>query len=562
MQLYRLPLIFVTTLLLSCGGPSQNDPVVIALVGDSTMTAEKGWGAAFTRVVGTRATVINFAASGRSAKSFLNENRLPAILKTAPDYVFIQFGHNGQPGKGAHRETDPDSTYRDFLGEYIRQIRAIGAQPIIVSSVTRRKFGADGHINSTLGPWAEAARQVAQQHDSPFIDLHRASIQLHNRIGQARSIAFNLAPDDLTHFNEIGSYAIAGLVLAELQRINHPLAALSPDSLIVGTGSTWPMKVQAPAVNSIASALAFAPTEGDAPFTIFIRDGHYKEKLNVDKPLVRLVGESKVGTIITNDDSGDSKDANGNLLGTRRSYTVQISASDFEARNLTIENSFDYSSNARLPEESPEKVRNPQGVALMLMHGSDRAVFRNVILNGNQDTLFVDAGRSYFHDTTIIGHVDFIFGAGQAVFEESTIASRNREQKNPTGYVTAPSTLADQPHGLLFVNSDFVRYEPTVPADSVKLGRPWHPGADPLVNGSAVFLNCFMDDHIATDGYAPISSRNATGERIWFDLDSKSRFYEYGTRGPGAHTGPRRPQLAADEIASNTIENVLGGWTP
>jgi len=526
------------------------------------MTAEKGWGAAFTMVVGPRATVINFAASGRSAKSFLDENRLPAVLEATPDYVFIQFGHNGQPGKGVHRETDPDSTYRDFLGEYIRQVRATGAQPIIVTSVTRRKFGTDGRINSTLGPWAEAARQVAQQHGAPFIDLHQASIDLHDRIGRTRSMEFNLAPNDLTHFNEVGSYAIAGLVFAELKRINHPLAPLVPDSLIVGTGQTWPENGQAPAVSKVASALAFAPDNGDDDFTIFVRNGLYDEKLNIDKPRIRLVGESEVGTVITSADTGDSKDADGTPLGTRRSYTVQVSAPDFAAQNLTIENGFDYASNASLPEEHPDKVQNPQGVALMLTRGSDRAEFRNVTLVGNQDTLFVDAGRSYFHNATIIGHVDFIFGAGQAVFEQSTIASRNRENKNPTGYVTAPSTLAEQPYGLLFVNSDFVRFEPSVPAGSVKLGRPWHPGADPLVNGTAVFINCFMDDHVATDGYARISSRNSDNERIWFDLDANSRFFEYGTNGPGTHIGPRRPQLPAGEVDAFTIENVLGDWTP
>jgi len=204
------------------------DPAVIALVGDSTVTDDKGWGGAFADAINDRATVINFAVGGRSAKSFLDEGRLPAVLAAEPDYVFIQFGHNGQPGKGAYRETDPNGSYRDFLVTYIDAFRAIGAEPIIVSSVTRRRFDKTGHIRSTLGPWARAAEDVAREQGVVFVDLYGRSIELHNRIGREASMAFNPAPEDITHFNDIGAAQIAALVFAELRRLKHPLASLTP----------------------------------------------------------------------------------------------------------------------------------------------------------------------------------------------------------------------------------------------------------------------------------------------------------------------------------------------
>ena len=40
----------------------------------------------------------------------------------------------------------------------------------------------------------------------------------------------------------------------------------------------------------------------------------------------------------------------------------------------------------------------------------------------------------------IAGSVDFIFGAGQAVFDECEIVSRDRGSRTNNGYVTAPST--------------------------------------------------------------------------------------------------------------------------
>ena len=214
--------------LAACATAPQPDPIIIALVGDSTVTAKSGWGGAFAAAIGDRATVMNFAVGGRSAKSFLDEGRLPAVLAAEPDYVFIQFGHNGQPGKGAYRETDPEGSYRDFLVTYIDAFRSIDAEPIIVSSVTRRRFDDDGRIRSTLGPWANAAGAVAAKQGVVFVDLHSRSIELHNRLGPEASMAFNPEPDDVTHFNATGAAAIAALVFSELRRLQHPLASLAP----------------------------------------------------------------------------------------------------------------------------------------------------------------------------------------------------------------------------------------------------------------------------------------------------------------------------------------------
>ncbi len=71
---------------------------------------------------------------------------MAAVLKERPDIVFIQFGHNGQPGKGEARETDPETTYPEFLKQYVDTLKAVGARPVIVSSVTRRVFKESGEI--------------------------------------------------------------------------------------------------------------------------------------------------------------------------------------------------------------------------------------------------------------------------------------------------------------------------------------------------------------------------------------------------------------------------------
>jgi pectinesterase len=314
--------------------------------------------------------------------------------------------------------------------------------------------------------------------------------------------------------------------------------------------------------SSIAQALAQIPAANARPVTIRVRDGRYDEKLVVETPHVRLYGQSRQGTVITHGDTGDTAGPDGERLGTDGSYTLRVSAPDFRAENLSIENHFDYAANAARAGDDPLKVHNAQAVALMLGEGSDRAVFENVTIRGSQDTLFVDAGRSYFHRARISGHVDFIFGAGQAVFEDCEIVSRHRPNKNPSGYITAPSTPAEMPYGFLFLDCRLLKESAQVPAGSVRLGRPWHPGADPGVNGSAVFVNCYMDDHVGPEGYAPISARNAAGERVWFETGPESRFFEFGSHGPGTVLSPKRLVLSERAAQWYKPEYVLDGWRP
>lgn len=199
--------------------------VKVALIGDSTVTDSAGWGKAFASRFGPEVQVRNFAMGGRSSKSWFNEKRLPAVLAMKPDYALIQFGHNDQPGKGPDRETDPATTYKDYLRLYVNELRKVGCQPILVSSVVRRTFDKDGKLDSNLAPYAEAAQAVAQEMNVPFVNLHAASLSYHNRIGPEASMAFNPKPDDRTHFNAKGAEAVTDLILQDLKVVAQGLCA-------------------------------------------------------------------------------------------------------------------------------------------------------------------------------------------------------------------------------------------------------------------------------------------------------------------------------------------------
>lgn len=564
-------------------------PVTVFIAGDSTAAEkradrrpETGWGEHLQSFFDAdEVRVVNLARNGRSTRTFIEEGRWDALLdEVRPgDVVLVQFGHNDQSESRPDRYTPPDP-FRANLERFVRDVRSREATPVLLTPVVRRRFDEAGRFYDVHGIYPDLTRAVAAETGAPLLDVQRSSEALVRGAGVegSKALFLHLAPGehpnypdgltDDTHFSPQGAAAVAGLVAEALAASGLPLASLlvrpeaeAVDAVVdVGYAGEDGARLDGVArYRTVGAALAAAP--GDGPYVVSVRNGRYHEKLTVTTPDVRLVGESRDGTVLTFDAHGDTPGPDGEPLGTWGSATVTVRAPGFRAERLTIENAFDYPANAALPDDDPAKVQNPQAVALMLDEGSDRAVLADAAVTGHQDTFFAEAGRAYVVNSLISGHVDFIFGAGQVVFDRCEIVSRDRAGKNPMGYVTAPSTRVGHPYGFLFVDSRFVK-EPGVPAGSVRLGRPWHPGNDPTANGSAVFVRTFMDDHFGEDGYAPISGRGADGERVWYDLEPTSRFFEAGSHGPGAHCGPRRPCLTEAQAAWYTPQAVLAGWAP
>jgi pectinesterase len=317
----------------------------------------------------------------------------------------------------------------------------------------------------------------------------------------------------------------------------------------------------APVYRSIGAALGGMTANGGPRAVIFIRNGRYREKLTIDRPRITLRGEHRDSVVITYDAAADTPSPGGGTYGTRGSFTLRIVAPDFRAEHLTIENSFDYSANAAKPDSDRTKYRNPQAVALMTDLGSDRATFVNVKILGHQDTLFANSGRHYFYKCHIEGHVDFIFGAGLAVFDDCDIVSLDRGSRTNNGYITAASTSTSNELGFLFVRSRLKKESPSMAPASVTLGRPWHPFADPNAVASVVFIDTWMDDHIGPKGWDRMSSIDSTGTRVWYE-PSGARFFEFRSSGPGAVSSPSRRQLSESQARRYLELDMLGEWKP
>lgn len=329
--------------------------------------------------------------------------------------------------------------------------------------------------------------------------------------------------------------------------------------------------------STIQAALDAAPSEGKSPFVISIRNGNYHEKIIVTKPNITLLGEDRDRTVLSFDDYSGVKDANGQSIGTWRCASLIVRAPDFRAIDLTVENTFDYLGNDAKDDQDPSRTSEPQAVALMTDRGADRTHLHNVRLMGYQDTLFTLSGRTYISQSIIAGNIDFIFGAGQTVIDQCEIISRPRGKVLPdgemVGYVTAPSSPFVEQFGLVILRSRLLKENDQVPARSCPLGRPWHPTttfpdgryANPNAIGAAVFLHCWMDDHITLAGWDKMhGTARAAGKKDWFcpDNPAHARFAEYESIGPGATPHALRPQLSASQAASYTPDRIFRGWRP
>ena len=317
---------------------------------------------------------------------------------------------------------------------------------------------------------------------------------------------------------------------------------------------------EGPVFRTIAAAIGSLPVNGAERAVVYIHDGRYREKLTIDRPRLTLVGQSRDGAVITFGAIADTPSPGGGTYGTRGSFTLRIVAPDFRAEHLTIENSFDYLANMRKAAEDTSKRKNAQGVALAIDGDADRSAFEDVSIVGHQDTLFPNAGRSWFHHSIVAGSVDFIFGAGRALFEDCDIISRDRGSPTNNGYITAPSTPSSQPIGFLFMRSRLRKETAALAPASVALGRPWHPYANAQLDPSAVFVDCWMDDHIGPKGWERMSMVDSTGARIWWE-PSSARFFEYHSTGPGAAASSARRQIDAN-TASRLRAELLGDWNP
>lgn len=201
---------------------SADERIRIVLAGDSTVCVfsdpdwRRGWGQYIGEYFTDTVEIANYAKSGRSTKTFLQEGLWDKALADKPLFVLIQFGHNDNHAPEKPESTAADTDYSDNLRRYVDGARAIGATPILITPMHRRKFHGIGTMNDTLLPYANAMKKVAQEKKAALVDLHTASKELFEKMGEAEASKMSNDPADRTHFNEPGARAMAELIMKQL----------------------------------------------------------------------------------------------------------------------------------------------------------------------------------------------------------------------------------------------------------------------------------------------------------------------------------------------------------
>jgi pectin methylesterase-like acyl-CoA thioesterase len=363
------------------------------------------------------------------------------------------------------------------------------------------------------------------------------------------------------------SYGTLGLLTSSLFLAIAPLCkaqAPGPSAFRVAADGSAQYKTVQAAVDAV-------PATGG---TVLIAPGIYREQVIINQSYVTLrgTGANPAATILVDDTSQGTR-------GTKPSYaTVHVLGSDFHAFNLTFQNDFN-----RTHEQA---FAGSQAQALNLE--GDRNILDHVSILANQDTLYIGARgcgqagsrrtpapgstsapptappaplatetpctptatRSYFTHCVIAGNVDFIYGDGNAVFNECEIHSTLHAAG---GYLTAQGKYLPNQQSTFVFNHCRLTAEPG--EGHVYLGRPWRPYA------SVVFLNTEMGAHIEPAGW-----------REWHPGETHNLdtvFYaEYKSSGPGANPAARDPhshQLTAAQAKQFETKIFLAGtdgWDP
>lgn len=220
------------------------------LIGDSTVRNSNketwGWGTPVAALFDTtKIHVQNNAMAGRSTRTFLSEGRWDKVLQSLKpgDFVSMQFGHNdgsvpdttkaGRRGvlKGTGEETKeliwPDGrketvhTYGWYLRKFVREAKAKGATPIVVSMIPRNQFkeGKVLRVADSFGKWAAA---IAQEEQVYFVDLNKIVGDKYEKMGTEKVKAF--FPGDHTHTNLEGAKFNAAAFAEGISLAGCPLA--------------------------------------------------------------------------------------------------------------------------------------------------------------------------------------------------------------------------------------------------------------------------------------------------------------------------------------------------
>lgn len=189
-------------------------------IGDSTVQdyvegtyyPRKGWGQMLPYFFDTgNVTFTNKAVGGSSSKSFYNTywSDVKSTLQSG-DILFIQFGINDRNSSDAARYA-PTDTFNSYITKFVTEARAIGAIPVLVTTVRRNAWNADGTCYDSYHEHPQLMRDLSTSLSTPLVDLDAWCKELFEAQGQTyvtRHLTMTIDSSDFTHSNKTEGYAV------------------------------------------------------------------------------------------------------------------------------------------------------------------------------------------------------------------------------------------------------------------------------------------------------------------------------------------------------------------
>ena len=353
------------------------------------------------------------------------------------------------------------------------------------------------------------------------------------------------------------------LLLATMSVVSNAEKGSSPYQAVVAADGSGDYK-------SVQAAIDAVPDGRTEPWLIFVKNGRYNEQVVVpkSKTFVHLIGQDREKTVIhMNLNVGGepkSTDSRGKIAFWETSVhnpkspvykcegtVVLVKGKHFYTENISYVNDFGV-----LAENGPQ--------ALAMSSQADCASFYNCSFRSFQDTWMTatnDTCRHYVKDCWIEGAVDYFYGGGEVLVENSTFYNVR------SGSVIVAPCHQNVKYGYVFRNCT-VDGNDLASDGSQKLGRPWHN------NPKTAYINTTMLIPIAADGwnnmgtipalFAEYNSRDKSGELL--DLSRRKTEYEHTNRETKVVTkGSTRATITKAEADAMVYENIIpgkDGWNP
>ncbi|MFT3752413.1 MAG: pectinesterase family protein [Paludibacter sp.] len=291
-----------------------------------------------------------------------------------------------------------------------------------------------------------------------------------------------------------------------------------------------------------AIAAATAVSNSGERFRIFFPNGDYNigantgdtnQKTTFTLPNVSLVGQSSDNVVLYNQNTSEG-------IGVTATMYFTSTANNIYVQDLTLRNK-DFRS-------STTGSFTSMGRCVALQDQGNKNIYKNVKVQSNQDTYYSGSGRLYFENSALHGTVDFLCGGGNVFFNECLLYLEDRGGN----CITAPATASNW--GYVFSNCIIDGYAST--NGNYNLGRPWQNSP------RSVYINTKMkvlptglgwtEMGVVPGLFAEYNSTTYEGTPI--DVSGRKKSFTYNNV-----TTPVDPYLTAEQAATYTVENVLGG---